>query len=190
MAGSNNFMQHNPNKTNQDSDAAYLDDVFRANGIISGIIPSVFLNKALFQATTMAAALGQALANKGYTISDAVLADLITALSDIVTLADCPVETIAGVSVESHANGLVTMRGFQTMSAESAVPVTLPVGLSTVTGAGATCKYTNGAITTGANCAANIHIISASQITIIADQYDPTGQVPIDGVWWWVEGRP
>ena len=189
MAGSNNFMQHNPNKTNQDSDAAYLDDVFRANGIISGIIPSVFLNKALFQATTMAAALGQALANKGYTISDAVLADLITALSDIVTLADCPVETIAGVSVESHANGLVTMRGFQTMSAESSSPVTLPFAVNII-GAQATCKYTNGAATSGATCAANIHIVSTTQITLVADQYDPTTQVQIDGVWWEITGVP
>ena len=86
--GSNNFLQWNPSQINQESDATYSTEVMRTGGAISGIYPSEIANKLYYQCSTMVAAIGQMMANKGYTISDADIAVLITALANILTKAD------------------------------------------------------------------------------------------------------
>jgi hypothetical protein len=88
---SNNFLQWNPNATNQENDAAWAADSQRASGAASGsIFPSPTANKLFFQLSTMVAALGQMLSSKGYAVSDANLSNLVTALGNIVTNADVP----------------------------------------------------------------------------------------------------
>lgn len=88
MPGSNNFLQWNPAAVNQQTDGTYSTDVMRTGGAVSGIFPAELANKLFFQCTTMVAAFGTALANKGYTISDASIATLITALANVLTKAD------------------------------------------------------------------------------------------------------
>lgn len=70
MAGSSNFQQWNPNANNQESDTAYTNDAIRQDGATAGVFPSVLANKLFFQLSTMSAALGQMLANKGFTVRD------------------------------------------------------------------------------------------------------------------------
>jgi len=85
---SNNFLQWNPAAVNQQDDATYVLDVMRTGGAITGIFTSELANKLFYQCTTMVSALGESLSNKGYTISDASISTLITALSNILTKAD------------------------------------------------------------------------------------------------------
>jgi hypothetical protein len=89
MSGSTNIIQWNPGAVNQETDALYLADSQRAGGATD---PSQFAaalaNKAFYQWSTVLTALGTMMANKGYTISDANLANLINALSNIITNAD------------------------------------------------------------------------------------------------------
>ncbi len=88
MAASN-FQQWNPTQANQESDTAYAADSQRSGGApASSILPSATANKVLYQVTTFVAALAQALANKGYPMSDANLATLEGQLANIMTLAD------------------------------------------------------------------------------------------------------
>lgn len=87
--GSTNFLQHNPNQTNQETDPAYAADPIRSGGLgTDDIVPSPWMNKALFQATTFVAAFAQALANKGYALSDSDISTLTTVLSNVLTNAD------------------------------------------------------------------------------------------------------
>ncbi len=82
MAGLTNFLQHNPGAVNQDSDAAYAADETRSGGIGFGNpVPSAFMNKVWYQTSTMCAAIAQLFANRGFTVSDANLANLVSALS-------------------------------------------------------------------------------------------------------------
>lgn len=85
---SNDFLQWNPSQINQQSSSAYLADSQRLNGAVSGLFPSILANKLFYQSTTMVAALGQMMSNKGYVISDADIAVLTTALANILTKAD------------------------------------------------------------------------------------------------------
>ena len=100
MAGSNNFLQWNPNALNQQDDATYVLDVMRTGGAITGIFTSELANKLFYQCTTMVSALGESLSNKGYTISDASISTLITALSNILTKADFG--TTAGTACQGN----------------------------------------------------------------------------------------
>lgn len=84
-----NFQQFNPTQANQDSDAQYTIDTLRTGGAATnGICPSVSFNKLAYQLSTFVAALGQSLANKGYTVSDVSLANLTTVLANLITKAD------------------------------------------------------------------------------------------------------
>ena len=85
---SNNFLQWNPAAVNQQDDSAYTADAMRTGGAVTGIFASDLANKLFYQCTTMVSALGESLSNKGYTISDASISTLITALSNILTKAD------------------------------------------------------------------------------------------------------
>ena len=89
MSGSSNIQQFNPTEANQLNDAAYTADATRTGGAgVDAIWPSASANKTLYQLSTMCAALAQALANKGFTVSDANLAALTTVMSNIITSAD------------------------------------------------------------------------------------------------------
>lgn len=84
-----NFLQFNPTQANQETDAQYLVDALRTGGYsLDAIVPSVLLNKATFQASTWIAAMGQMMANKGFTVSDANLATLTAVLTSIITTVD------------------------------------------------------------------------------------------------------
>lgn len=89
MAGSTNFLPVNPQSQNQETDSQYAADTQRLNGFsVDALLPSVLLNKILFQLSTGMAALMQALANKGYSPNDANLATLTAVLQAIMTQAD------------------------------------------------------------------------------------------------------
>ena len=83
-----NFLVHDSDKNNIQNDGDFLASATRTGGFVSGVAPSVYFNKLLYQLSTMIAALGQAMANKGYTVADTTLATLTTALENIMTLAD------------------------------------------------------------------------------------------------------
>ena len=89
MPGSSNLKQWNPASANQQTDTQYNADTMRAGGaVLDAILPSPTFNKFAYQVSTLCAALGQAMAAKGYTISDANLANLVAALGNIMTQAD------------------------------------------------------------------------------------------------------
>ena len=85
----NNFLQWNPSKVNQEDDTEYAVDGQRLGGAdLEELFPSETANKLFYQVTTMVAGIGQMMSNKGYTMSDANFANLVTALSNILTKAD------------------------------------------------------------------------------------------------------
>ena len=89
MAGTTNAQQWNPAAINQESDAAYTADSNREGGFgTDAIVPSPTLNKFMYNVSTYVAALGQMLANKGFTNSDASLSVLTAVMSNILTSAD------------------------------------------------------------------------------------------------------
>ncbi len=85
MPVSNNFLQWNAGKVNQDNDSEYLLETQRVGGAVSGLFPSKLANKLFYQCTIMVAAIGEMMKAKGFEMSDAVFADLITSLSHILT---------------------------------------------------------------------------------------------------------
>lgn len=85
MAGSNNFLQWNAGKVNQDTDGEYVLETQRVGGAVSGLFPSKLANKLFYQCSIMVAAMGEMMKDKGFEMSDAVFADLITSLSHILT---------------------------------------------------------------------------------------------------------
>lgn len=92
MPGSNNFVEWNPTQSNQKNDAQYLVDAQRVTGLqLDSITPSPTANKAFRQWSVMCAALGQALAAKGYAASDANVAALAAVLANLVTQNDRPI---------------------------------------------------------------------------------------------------
>jgi hypothetical protein len=85
----NNFLQWNPSKVNQEDDTEYAVDGQRLGGAdLEELFPSETANKLFYQVTTMVAGIGQMMSNKGYTMSDANFANLVTALANILTKAD------------------------------------------------------------------------------------------------------
>lgn len=89
MPGSTNFTQFDPNLTNAENDAQYSADSMRAEGAaLDAILPSPLFNKFAHQVSTFVAAFAQALANKGFSPSDANFADLVAILMNVNTSAD------------------------------------------------------------------------------------------------------
>lgn len=89
MAGSTNFLQHNPTSANQENDATYLADAIRNSGIgVDDVLPSDWLNKVWYQSSTFVAAFAQMMANKGYNMSDANITTLTNVLTNVFTSAD------------------------------------------------------------------------------------------------------
>jgi hypothetical protein len=89
MSATTNFLQWDPNQTNQESDSAYAGDPARTGGAVNGDeFDAATANKLFYQLSTMVAALGTMLAQKGYTNSDANFNQLVAVLSNIQTSAD------------------------------------------------------------------------------------------------------
>lgn len=109
MSGSSNFEPWGGNTgpgSNIESDATYLTDSLRTGGIpTNAILPSVMLNKLFLQATMMVAALGQMMATKGYTVSDANLNTLAAVLANIVTQFDLANSPALGGNPTSTTQG-------------------------------------------------------------------------------------
>jgi hypothetical protein len=89
MSGSSNFLQFNPTGANQETDSAYSADALRTGGAVDpSIFTSALANKIFCPMTTFVSALAQALAAKGYVLSDANLASLAGVLANVTTQAD------------------------------------------------------------------------------------------------------
>jgi hypothetical protein len=124
MAGSNNFQQWNPTQANQESDAAYTSDAARNGGVVDGsVFDAATANKLFYQATTFPAAFAQALADKGFAVSDANFNQLVAVFENVLTTADQKADLLAvpfGASLTfdcSKANGFqVTLGGNVTSS--------------------------------------------------------------------------
>lgn len=86
--GSNDIKQFNVAKSNMLTTPDYNVDTDRLNGFTQGIARSIAMNKVLYQVSTMCAALGEAMASKGYVISDTNIQTLISVLANIMTEAD------------------------------------------------------------------------------------------------------
>jgi hypothetical protein len=85
----NKFLVWNPAAVNQETDDQYAADALRTGGAPSGqLFPSTTANKLFHQLSTFVAALGQALAAKGYEMTDAALNDLAGQLANVMTAAD------------------------------------------------------------------------------------------------------
>ena len=128
----NNFIQWNPNQNNQESDAAYASDTQRVNGAANpSIFSSATANKLFYQNSTMVTALGQMLANKGYSVSDANLANLVTSLSNIETLADFPA-SISQQGWQKLPSGLILQWGTNSaLSPATYTLITFPITFPT-----------------------------------------------------------
>lgn len=66
----NNFLIFDASNQNSMSDADYSSNTQRQNGFQSGVARSDVFNKSLRQSSVMAAAIGEILKDKGYTVSD------------------------------------------------------------------------------------------------------------------------
>jgi hypothetical protein len=79
MAGTTNFVQVNPAAANQENDGTYAADPLTTGGVgVDDILPSPWLNKVWFQASTFICALAYVMANwgAGFNIVDTNLATL------------------------------------------------------------------------------------------------------------------
>ncbi len=89
MPGSTNFQQWNPAAANQENDAAYTSDTLRSGGApTAAILPAATFNKFAYQQSVFIAAFAQMMANKGYALSDANYANLVTVLANVKTAAE------------------------------------------------------------------------------------------------------
>lgn len=85
----NNFLQWNPAEANQETDAQYSSDAMRQGGAGNpSIFPSATANKLFYQLSTFVAGFAQALAAKGYSVTDVSLANLGAVLANVMTAAD------------------------------------------------------------------------------------------------------
>jgi hypothetical protein len=85
---SNNFLQFDTTKSNLQSDAAYASETDRTHGVQTGAARSNVHNKLFYQVSTMVAGLAQAMADKGFAMSDSNLVTLTAQLAHIMTDAD------------------------------------------------------------------------------------------------------
>jgi hypothetical protein len=85
MPGSNNFLPFNVNGQNMMSDQDYDENNARANGVSPGLASSALHNKLFRQTSFMTAALGEALAELDFTVSDANFNALVDVLVEALT---------------------------------------------------------------------------------------------------------
>jgi hypothetical protein len=89
MAGTTNFVQHNPSAANQEPDSTFDSDSLTTGGIgEDAIMPSAWMNKRWYQDSTFIFAFATMLAAKGYSTSDANPSTLAAVLANVLTNAD------------------------------------------------------------------------------------------------------
>lgn len=130
MAGTNDFVQHNPTEANQEPTTDFAADSLTTGGIgTDAIMPSPWMNARWYQDSTVCAALMQMLATKNYNVSVANLATLASVFANIVTEADLRTPLVSvGYSPTptfpaSTANGFdIVLGGNVTSSSFNATP--------------------------------------------------------------------
>lgn len=184
MAGSTDFVQFNPPISNIETDAQYIADSLRSAGITTdAILASKLLNKVFYQSSTLAAALGLMMANKGYSPVDGsspfsaapspsvAVAGLAGVLANIQTAAD-----LVNFTNGAHGSGyfqLPTAFGgiifnYGNVSLTANVVATITVGKAITTAIGVFCAETD------VNTPVTPHTIKAifisdTQIQIVSD---------------------
>jgi hypothetical protein len=89
MPPTSNFLQFNPGAANQETDAAYLADAQRIGGFQSQqLLPSMLLNKIVFQCAQFIYAFTQMMLAKGYAMLDSDAGALQAQLANVRTNAD------------------------------------------------------------------------------------------------------
>ena len=139
-----NFAIFDPGLSNAATDSEYATDPVRlVGGLPDGVLPHATFNKFAGQVSVFVAALAEALRAKGISTSDAVWADLVTALGGIKTYSDPPEPTILAVSSSGAVTpGYVDL--IEMVDATSGPVVrTLPSSLPANTGAKVTFKKTD-----------------------------------------------
>jgi hypothetical protein len=121
-----NFLQINPNATNQETDSVFAADSTRTGGIaFNQIMSSLLGNKTFYQSSTMVAALAWMLVEKGYSPVDgtspftasgtpsAAVLNLAAVLANILTLEDIVpnkiVQTVGVVAKQQNSNASGTV---------------------------------------------------------------------------------
>lgn len=99
------FLQFDSSKANILDDTNYLASTYRTGGCVAGVAPSNAHNKLFYQLSTFVAAFAAAMKAKGYTMSDAILADLQAEFADIVTEAEMEAYAarLAGLSTQAFS---------------------------------------------------------------------------------------
>jgi len=121
-----NILRFDPNGVNLMSDPDYLSDSQRTDGVVPGIAVSALHNKLFYQTSAMAAALGQALSDYGYTISDADYAGIVTAISNQIQQGKIRAVTSGPDTIlAADRNNVVTY------TSGSSIAVTLPQATAT-----------------------------------------------------------
>ena len=87
--GTTNFLQWNPQQTNQENDTQYASDASRTGGAgVEAEFPSATGNKLFYQLSTFITAFANSLTAKGYSPSDANLTQLESVFANVLTQAD------------------------------------------------------------------------------------------------------
>jgi hypothetical protein len=152
MPAQTDFLQWNPNATNQESDAAYAADGQRSGGASNpSVFSSLTANKAFYQWSTMVQALAWMLVQKGYSPVDGTspltasgtpstaVTNLANVLSNIFTKADLQFPIVNGVPVTVTNPGAGTHNG-QVVT----IPVGFVVGVGQVLRIRYSCRLASG----------------------------------------------
>jgi hypothetical protein len=110
------FLQWNPNETNQETDAQYLADSQRASGAVNDTpLPAPLGNKAFYQWSTFCAAFGQMMANKpgAYVLDDSSESALAAVLANILTESDTEPNIISVMYSPTPVFNAADSNGFQ-----------------------------------------------------------------------------
>ena len=120
-----NFLQHNPGAANQESDATYATDTTRTDGIgVDQILPSPWLNKVWFQASTFVAAIANVISGwgGGYTITDTDISVLETNLTNFFSSLSIGATDLIGNGYITLPGGLIIEWGSITSTSTGSFP--------------------------------------------------------------------
>jgi len=202
-----NFLVHDSDKNNIQNDGDFLASATRTGGFVSGVAPSVYFNKLLYQLSTMIAALGQAMANKGYTVADTTLSTLTTALENIMTLADMTdyptnSEMVAYVASQIPVidfTNLKATNGYQklpgglmlqwghynsSISSETVITVNFPYTFTSCLNA----QITGKASSIVADFWMQVDSFNSTTMTVRSQNFEYAGPGHIDGFYWFAIG--
>lgn len=103
---STNFVQFNPDQSNQQTDAEYQADALVTGGVqLNNPLPSAFLNKIWYSLSTFTSAFAKMLVNKGYSPYDTSESELTAVFENVLTNADTqPAQVVVGYSASAVFN--------------------------------------------------------------------------------------